>query len=288
MLVGAYRDNDVGPLHPLMRTLEAIRKTQARVEQIALMPLGRDDISRLVTDSLRCDQNLALPLARLVHEKTGGNPFFAIQFLTALADEALLVFEPETAAWNCDLPRIRAKGFTDNVVDLMAAKLHPPLRRSPRDAGQLACLGNVADIVTLARIQEGPKDAIDAALAESVRAGLVIRLDDAYSFVHDRVQEAAYTLIPEQRRAAIHLRIARALSTNIAADARADFLFEVANQFHRSAALLLERDEKAQAARIDLRAGRAAKASAAYHRRGFIIRRAWLCSTKRAGTAITT
>jgi predicted ATPase len=124
LLVGAYRDNEVGPKHPLLRTLEAIRKADARVHEIMLTPLGLDDVGRLISDALHCEPERARPLAQLLQEKTGGNPFFAIQFLTALAEEGLLAFDRDAAAWTWDVARIQAKRYTDNVVDLMAAKLN--------------------------------------------------------------------------------------------------------------------------------------------------------------------
>src|ERR1700733_7344646 len=119
LLIGAYRDNEVSASHPLLRTLEAIRKAGARVEEIVLAPLGIDDVGRLVADALHCGADSSYPLAKLVHEKTGGNPFFTIQFLTALAEEGLVRRDPDAAAWIWDVARIRAKGYTDNVVDLM-------------------------------------------------------------------------------------------------------------------------------------------------------------------------
>jgi len=152
MLVGAYRDNEVSPSHPLMRTLEAIRKANARVQEIVLAPLGLNDIGRFVADALHCAPDSARPLAQLVHEKTGGNPFFAIQFLSALAEEQLLVFDRDVAAWNWNLTRIRAKGYTDSVVDLMVGKLKRLSDTTQEALEQLACLGNVAEIATLTLI----------------------------------------------------------------------------------------------------------------------------------------
>ena len=128
LLIGAYRDNEVSSSHPLMRTLAAIRDAGARAQEIVLAPLGLDDVERLVADALHCGPDSAGPLALLVHEKTGGNPFFAIQFLTALAEEGLLRFDRGAAAWIWDLDRIRAKGYSANVVDLMLGKL----RRLPQ------------------------------------------------------------------------------------------------------------------------------------------------------------
>ena len=122
LLVGAYRDNEVEPSHPLMRTLDSDpRRREPRLQEIVLAPLGLDDVERLLADALRAEQQHVRPLAELVYEKTGGNPFFTIQFLTALAEEGAARVRAGTAAWTGTWPRIRAKGFTDNVVDLMAA-----------------------------------------------------------------------------------------------------------------------------------------------------------------------
>ena len=264
LLVGAYRDNEVSPSHPLLRTLEAIRTAGARVQEIVLAPLGLDDVGRLVADALHCEPEHAAPLAQLVHEKTGGNPFFAIQFFTALADEGLLAFDPVAPAWQWDIDRIRARSYTDNVVDLMAGKLKRLSAATQEALKQLACLGNVAEIATLALVHGETEEAMHAALWEAVHAGLVFRLESAYKFLHDRIQQAAYSLIPEAHRADVHLRIGRVLLASMTADELAEHLFDVANQLNRGAALLIDRDEKAQVATIDLRAGRKAKASAAY------------------------
>jgi len=264
LLVGAYRDNEVGPAHPLMRTLEAIRKARARVQEIVLAPLGLDDVCQLVADALHCEPELAQPLAQLVQQKTGGNPFFAIQFFKALAEEGLLAFDTVAPAWKWDINRIRAKNYTDNVVDLMAGKLRRFSSTTQEALKQLACLGNIAPTATLALVHGKTEDAIHVALWEAVHAGLVFREDSAYKFVHDRIQQAAYCLIPDEHRADIHLHIGRVLLASMTADQLAEHLFDVANQLNRGAARLIDRDEKAQVVTIDLRAGRKAKASAAY------------------------
>src|SRR5712671_4522003 len=264
LLVGAYRDNEVGPAHPLLRTLEAIRKAGAFVQEISLAPLARDDVGRLIADALHCEAERARPLAELVQEKTGGNPFFAIQFFIALADEGLLAFDPVASAWQWNIDRIRAKSYADNVVDLTAGKLKR-LSATPQEAlKKLACLGNVVPTATLALVHGETEEVMHAALWEAVHAGLVVHQDNAYRFLHDRIQQAAYSLIPEAQRADVHLRIGRVLLASMTTDELADHLFEVANQFNRGATLLADRDEKAQVATIELRAGRKAKASTAY------------------------
>src|SRR6266853_289400 len=264
MLVGAYRDNEVSPSHPLLRTLEAIRKAGARVQEIVLAPLGLDDVGQLAADAVHCEPERVRPLAQLVQEKTGGNPFFAIQFFTALAEEGLLAFDPVTRAWQWDMNRIRAKSYTDNVVDLMAGKLKRFSANNQEALKQLACLGNVAEVATLALVHGTTEEAMHAALWEAVHAGLVFRQESTCRFLHDRIQQAAYSLIPDEQRAEVHLRIGRVLLASMTAGELAEHLFDVANQFNRGATRLIDRDEKAQVAAIDLRAGRRAKGSAAY------------------------
>ena len=132
LLLGAFRDNEVGPTHPLARSLQEIRRAGGRVSEIVLSPLARADVGHLVADALHSTAETASPLADLVYDKTGGNPFFTIQFLTALAEEKLLVFSPGAGRWLWDLKRIRAKGYSENVVELMVGKTRPPGRRRRR------------------------------------------------------------------------------------------------------------------------------------------------------------
>src|SRR5271165_566931 len=264
LLVGAYRDNEVSPSHPLMRALEAIHNAGASTQRIVLAPLVVDDVGRLVADSLHCERDSARPLAELVHEKTGGNPFFAIQFFMALAEEGLLVFDPGAAAWTWDLARIRAKGYTENVVDLMTGKLIRLPDTTQEALGQLACLGNAAEIATLTLVRGESEEQIHAALWETVRAGLVFRLDNAYSFLHDRVQEAAYALIPEGERAAVHLRIGRLLASRTAPEEIEEKIFEIVNQLDRGTDLIHSLAERERVAELNLIAGKRAKSSTAY------------------------
>jgi PAS domain S-box-containing protein len=264
LLIGAYRDNEVSSSHPLMRALAAIRDAGARPREIVLAPLGLDDLERLIADALHCGPNSAGPLALLVHEKTGGNPFFAIQLLTALVEEGLLRFDRGEAAWIWDLDRIRGKRYSGNVVDLMLGKLRRLPHHTQTALQRLASLGNVAAIAMLSVVFGQSEEEIHTALLEAVRAGLILRFEGSYSFLHDRIQEAAYALIPESERAKAHLRIGRALRASLSADGLAEHLFDVANQLNLGAALLIDHDEKVQVAAIDLSAGRKAKASAAY------------------------
>ena len=264
MLIGAYRNNEVSSTHPLMRKIEAIRRNGTMVREVVLAPLASENLTQLVAHSLHCDSNEATPLAQLIHEKTAGNPFFAIQFISALAEEALLYFEHDKGRWLWNLDRIRAKGNTDNVVDLMVGKLSRLPIATQQALQLLACIGSGADVATLAIVMETSEHEAHVLLWDALRQELAVRLDSEYKFVHDRVQEAAYSLIPEQLRAEAHIRIGRLLRAHIPPDKREETIFEIVGQFKRGAALIASLDEREQLAELYLAAGRRAKASAAY------------------------
>jgi PAS domain S-box-containing protein len=264
LLVGAYRDNEIDPSHPLLRTLDAIRKAGALVQEIALTPLAHEHLGQLIADTLRCEPESVAPLAQLVHQKTGGNPFFAIQFISALAEEGLLTFDHDSARWSWDLDRIQAKGYTDNVVDLMVEKVTRLPIQTQAALQYLACLGNIAGTTMLPIVLQSSQEQVDAALWPAVRLGLVERLAEAYKFTHDRMQEAAYSMLSDEMRAEFHLLIGRLLLAQTAPEQREELIFEIVNQLNRGAALITSQDEGEQLAEFNLIAGRRAKATTAY------------------------
>jgi predicted ATPase/signal transduction histidine kinase/ActR/RegA family two-component response regulator len=262
LLIGAYRDNEVGAAHPLRASLETIRSARVTTFEIQLAPLGVAHLNQLTADTLHATSVSCEPLTRLICERTEGNPFFFTQFLDALHKEGLLRQDAQHRAWLWDLDQIRARDFADNVVDLMVGKLRQlpvPAQESLRLA---ACLGNTFDLRHLALVS-GQVD-VEQHLAPALQENLIVRSHDCGKFLHDRIQQAAYSLIPEKQRAQIHLALGRVLLASMTADELAENLFDIANQLNRGAAQLVDRDEKAQVATINLRAGRKAKASAAY------------------------
>jgi predicted ATPase/signal transduction histidine kinase len=264
MLIGAYRGNEVNSGHSLMRKLEAISKTGARVQEIVLAPLARDDLGRLVAESLRCELARAAPLTQVVHQKTGGNPFFAIQFISALAEEGLLAFDHGGGSWSWDPDRIHAKGYTDNVVELMVGKLNRLPLQTQKALQEFACLGNSTEISTLSIVHGTSEEEVHSDLWEAVRLEFIVRSKSSYKFVHDRIQEAAYSLIPEEQRAEAYLRIGRRLAADTSPEKREETIFEIVNPFNRGAALITSQDEREQLAELNLHAGERAKASSAF------------------------
>lgn len=264
MLIGAFRDNEVNATHPLARKLDTIRQSGAAIQEIVLTPLRREDLLQLLADSLHCELKQVSSLAQLIHEKTSGNPFFAIQFISALADEGLLSFDYNEGRWAWNLDRIKAKGYTDNVVELMVGKLNRLPIETQEALKQFACMGNSAEFDMLAAAYDKTTEQVHEHLWEAVHAELVFRSESSYRFLHDRVQEAAYSMIPMELRPSAHLRIGLLLADRTSEAKREEVIFEIVNQLNRGAQLLTLAQDSERVAELNLIAGRRAKISTAY------------------------
>ncbi|MEW9581599.1 AAA family ATPase [Paraburkholderia sp. DGU8] len=262
LLIGAYRDNEVSRAHPLMKSLGAIHHSGTPVVDIRLAPLSAAHLNQLVADTLHASPASCEPLTQLICERTESNPFFFIQFLDALHKQGLLRRDSQMQAWCWNLEQIKAKDFADNVVDLMLSKLRQ-LPIPAQEALQFAaCLGNKFDLRMLALVSGHAE--VEEDLAPAVRQNLILRTHGSAKFLHDRIQQAAYALIPERRRSEVHLRIGRVLLSSMTADELAGHLFDVANQFNRGATLITAPEERERVAELNLTTGMRAKAATAY------------------------
>ncbi|WP_085489385.1 AAA family ATPase [Paraburkholderia susongensis] len=264
MLIGAFRDNEVGTTHPLTRVIAAIRAGRVRVHDLLLAPLGVDDVAHLVRDATHGDMRHTAQLAQVMFDKTGGNPFFVVQFLQILAEEGFLTFDEARHEWASNADQIAGRGFPDSIVDLMVDKLGR-LSDSTRHAlVNFACLGARVSTAVLARVSGQSSEAIDAELAEAAAQGIVYRQADGYAFVHDRIHEAAYALLAEADRAPAHLRIGTMLDDGDDNPEVERNIFEIVNQYDRAIHVIDDIRVRMRVASLNLRAGRRARASAAY------------------------
>jgi predicted ATPase/two-component sensor histidine kinase len=261
ILVGAYRDNEVTAAHPLMRVISEIRKSGVNLEEIVLEPLRPEDLRAFTADALHATMEEVQGLAALLMEKTAGNPFFVIEFLTALNEEGLVYFDRDQNKWAWDLERIRSQGYTDNVVELMATKLSRLPEPTLKVLQTLACLGNRVPASLLCRVAGKTENELSDLLWDAVQPGLILHANDTYSFLHDRVQEAAYSLINAGDRSSLHLHIARRLVEQASVGER---VFDVVNQFNRALTLLESDAERLLVSELNLQAGRRAKAATAF------------------------
>jgi len=284
LVVGAYRKSEVGPDHPIARLLERIGGNR-RLTTIDLAPLEPGTIAALVTDVLWGPPDETAPLAKVLHETTGGNPL-AFRELLGLAHRARAIwFDAVARRWRWNLARVPRAGAGDDVIELMLERLRglPPATQRWLELG--ACLGAAFDLRTLALAGGGDAAVVADALHSAVREGLLRPLeadelqqaggaggDEAapeievaarYRFKHDRVQQAAYALIADDERRALHLRIARRLLDGLPAAEREERLVELARHLNVGAELLETDAERMAAASVNLAAARKARAAAA-------------------------
>ncbi|BAY23099.1 serine/threonine protein kinase with two-component sensor domain [Calothrix sp. NIES-2100] len=284
-LIGAYRDNEVQAAHPLMLTLSEIEKTQATIHTITLAPLNQMQVNQLVADTLKCSTTIAGNLSQLVSQKTQGNPFFATQFLKALHQDHLIQFNWELACWECDITQVTQQALTDDVVDFMAFQLRR-LPRSTQNILQLAaCIGNQFDLATLAIVSEQLEIEAASNLWKALQEGLIVPTSDVYrfyvgeetqaaspeisqtvryKFLHDRVQQAAYSLIPEEQKQYNHYKIGQLLLQGLSQSEQEEYIFDIVNQLNMGQAVMTNNEQKQELANLNLKAGQKAKLSAAY------------------------
>jgi len=278
-LIGAYRDNEVNAAHPLRLTLKEIQNAKTVVNSISLKSLTLGHVNQLIADALHCDLGKAHPLAELVHMKTGGNPFFLNEFLKSLFVEKLL--NVQQGLWQWDLEQIRARNFTDNVVELMVDKIKQLSVETQNALRLAACIGNQFDLTSLAVVSETAPQQIANHLREAIISGLLSVINKQLAtkidlttdnwllitecrFTHDRIQQAAYSLISDEQKPVVHQQIGQLLLKNTPLDEREPNIFAIVDQLNVGKRLInqqLERDELAQ---LNLIAGKKAKASAAY------------------------
>lgn len=287
LLLGAYRDNEVSPVHPFILTVEELKKAGKTVNTITLAPLTFDDTNQLVADTLHCSTQRSQPLTELIDRKTKGNPFFTTQFLKALHEDGYIRFNrlSKEGGWECDISQIKALSLTDDVVEFMAQQLQKLPSQTQQVLKLAACIGNQFDLATLAIVSEKSEADAAAALWKALQEGLILPQNEvykfylthdeisantekienvAYRFLHDRVQQAAYSLIPEVQKQSTHLKIGRLLLQNTPTDQQEEGIFAIVNQLNYGVELIAEPDERKHLSRLNLIAGCKAKNSTAY------------------------
>lgn len=264
LLVGAYRDNEVDSAHPLARRLEIIRGAGRSIREIVLSGIRREDVSRMIADALGMGRGEIGPLAASVFEKTAGNPFFTIQFTGALADHGLLFNEASSSTWSWDIERINSRSISENIVDLMIERLSRLPSSSLRALKFLACLGNSVEISKFVRVIEQSDQETQKLLSAPLHNGLLLQVDASYAFAHDRVHEAAYAMLTAVEQKEAHRQIGSRLLAALGDASIDDQIFEIVSQFNRGHPDDADLATRETTASLNLRAGRKAKASAAY------------------------
>ncbi|MBD2386442.1 AAA family ATPase [Cylindrospermum sp. FACHB-282] len=296
LMIGAYRDNEVSSTHTLMLTLEQINKAKVTISQISLQSLELKHIKELISDTLGCSIEDSNSLAELVTNKTHGNPFFLNQLIQSLYKDKLLFFDKNKGCWQWNIEQIAKVGITDNVVELMVSKIEKLNDYTQNVLKLAACIGSRFDLDVISIVNRKSQTATAGELQPAIQEGLIVPLSDEYKipllwsqeemfaniselsdsfipkfpesipyqFLHDRVQQAAYALIPEQEKKAVHLQVGRLLIKNSQADELEEKIFDIVNQINEGSELITESSERYELARLNLQAGKRAKVSTAY------------------------
>ncbi|OCR00279.1 serine/threonine protein kinase [Oscillatoriales cyanobacterium USR001] len=291
LMIGAYRDNEVSPVHPTIQTLEKIEKAGSAINNIVLQPLDISHVSQLVGDTLSevaISGNRIFKLAELLYNKTQGNPFFLTQLFKTLASENLLTFNFELNQWQWSIEKIQSLGITDfNIVELVARNIRKLPDNTQRVLKLAACMGNRFNLDALAIVNEKSSTDTTEYLWSALQAGLILPLSNdykiallfqpedksellfdksrvGYKFLHDRVQQAAYSLIPESDKKTTHLKIGQLLWKNTPSENIEENIFDIVNQVNIGQEFISSSQEKEKLAALNLIAGRKAKSATAY------------------------
>ncbi|NJB87387.1 putative ATPase/class 3 adenylate cyclase [Lewinella marina] len=266
LCIGAYRDNEVDASHPFLQAVREIEAAGARLSTIEIGNLSEENVNHLISDATGIPPDDTRDLTGLVYQKTRGNAFFTTQFLHSLYEEELLWFDNDARRWTWDLARVRERNITDNVVELMAAKV----LRLPAPTQDLlragASVGSEFDADTLCVIEGVSEEELEQRLFPALSEGLLLPLGTGYKFAHDRIQQAAYSLIPDGEKAEVHARIGRLLLANTPQAGLDERVFDIVTQLNGGLAAITDPAERLRLAALNLRAGRRAKHASAFRR----------------------
>ena len=284
LVLGAYRDNEVFTAHPLTLTLDEIKRQGANLHTLTLFPLREKDITRLVAETLQCPTEIAVPLSELIYQNTQGNPFFTLQFLKGLHQDGCIRFEIESGYWQYDLAQTQQLTLIDQVVEFIVERLRKLPETTQAVLQFAACIGNQFDLAMLAVVCENAQDKVAAELWIALQAGMVIpesetykffqgeqsdakhldRISVSYRFMHDRVQQAAYSLIPNNQKAVTHFKVGKLLLEKIPLHYQESRVFEVVSQLNVGIELYGNSNEYSECLRLNCIAGKRAKEATAY------------------------
>ncbi|MEM9539946.1 MAG: AAA family ATPase [Cyanobacteria bacterium P01_E01_bin.42] len=280
LLLGAYRDNEVDENHPTMLALARLKKQGVAVSQIMLTPLESGDVTQLLAETLHRDRSDVAPLTELVVQKTLGNPFFIHEILGTVKRENLLKFNRARRYWEWDLEHIQTLEITENVINLTIKRLSLLSEEIQAVLRLSACIGHRFDLNTLSIVSEKPPSETFKHLLPAIQQGFIQPISELkttsadpinstlvvedYQFRHDRIQQAAYTLIDLDRRKSVHLQIGRLLLKSCDRNDLPEKIFTLVDHLNKGLELIENETERISVLELNLSAGKKAKEAIAY------------------------
>ncbi len=287
LLIGAYRSNEVTPMHPLISATQRIKRTGGSIEEIDVGPLEAKDVNLIIAESLHISPETTKDLCRVVYDKTRGNPFFINQFLTYLFEEGLLFIDTQKGIWSWTIDKIQELDVSENVIELLIVKLKKCSEETQELLEIAACIGNNFDVRMIAKIADKPLNQVTSKLLEAIEEGLILPSDElqsllwieskefsenggiktpskAFKFMHDKVQQAAYQLMNEEKRKTTHYKIGLFLLQKYKDEQLEEHIFDVMAQLNHAADLIREPNERHEYAKMNLLATEKAMRTVAY------------------------
>ncbi len=269
MLIGAYRGNEIGENVFFTHALDEISKTSTSVNSIRLTPLGEDVVNEYVSFLLKIEKNEAVELSSIVYKKTNGNPFFINQFMKALYESENLkpsfdIEKGTCGGWVWDYNGIDSMNVTENVIDLMTDKIGVLPDTTKGMLTICSCIGNRFDLETLSIVSDQSITDVLACLTPAIDAGLVYFYNDMCHFLHDRIQEACYSLLSEDQKEEMHYRTGMHILQHTDETKLNDNIFYIINQLNLGKSKLQSPEERLLAVELNYKAGEKAKKSSAY------------------------
>jgi predicted ATPase/serine phosphatase RsbU (regulator of sigma subunit) len=290
LIIISARDNELSSDNADFAMIEEVRQAGVTVTDIKLMPLSAPIISTIVMESLHSEFEESMALAALIHHKTEGNPYFVNEFLKYLHQKKVINFDDTSRSWKWDLSEIQRAGITDNVVSLMSEKIQKLSPEAIRMLTSAACIGSQFELNILALANEQTPVETAGKLWDAIQSGLIIPVGEAYKFIpgvggaeynfmyqlptdysdvvykfsHDRVHQAAYSLIPDNRTTGLHLEIGYSLLKHSQPHRVDERIFEIVHQLNLARSLITDREKVIELAHLNLLAGKKAKGSIAF------------------------
>lgn len=275
-LIGSYRDNEVGYLHPLKLAVEALEQQEITINKMTLTPLALEDVNELIADTLHSSGESCGELSQLLYEKTEGNPFFINEFLGQLYEKQLIHFNMDTLSWSWNIRDIKHVGFPSSVIDMVAERVKRQEANTQRVLRFAALIGNRFDYEMLLELDHsGPRE-ISEGLWKALQAGFIqpigtsykyinnTKINSNFKFTHDSIQQSIYALITDQEKTAVHLKIGRLIKENCQEQELENRVFDIVTHLNLSLELIQEEQEVRELAELNYIAGKKAKASSAF------------------------
>lgn len=268
LVIASCRDQETPPAHPWRLAVKEMEMRSVPIETLALQPLGWADIAQLVADALNVDLQNATPLATMIRDKTAGNPFFIRQVLDTLHGDGIIRRDGADGARLIDLDAVHGAAISGNVADLIAQKIARLDAETRHAVGVAAAIGNSFPLDTLARVAGHAPGQTAELLRHAAKEGLIVESDGGdtlfprFTFLHDRVQQAAYGSIPPAERPALNLAIGRTLLAG--AEDVTGAVFDIVNHMNQAIELIDSRAERVRVAELNLLASTRARNSTAY------------------------